>query len=87
VAHYYLLVGKGREAQGKLTEALKAYLDLAGQGPGDEMLSLPDEPALRVRRDVWLQGRIRELFRRATPEQRKQLEEEIGRRKSPGAEK
>ncbi len=84
-ASYYLLLGKGREAQGKPVEALRAYLDLAGQGPGDELMSVPDEPALRVRYDVWLQGRIAELLRKATPEQRKQLEEEIGRRKAPGA--
>jgi outer membrane protein assembly factor BamB len=80
-ANYSLLVAQGREAQGKAAEALKAYLDLAGQGPGDELMSLPGEPGLRVRRDVWLQGRITELLRKATPEQRKQLEEEIGRRR------
>jgi outer membrane protein assembly factor BamB len=81
LANYYLLVGKGRETQGRLVEALKAYLALAEQGPGDELISLPSEPALRVRRDVWARGRITELFQKATPEQRKQLEEEVGRRR------
>jgi outer membrane protein assembly factor BamB/predicted negative regulator of RcsB-dependent stress response len=81
LSHYYLLVGKGREAQGKVVEALKAYLTLAELGPSDELVRLPDEPAVRLRRDVWARGRIGELFLKATPEQRKQLEEEIGRRR------
>ncbi len=78
---YYLLLGKGREVQGKLVDALKAYLELASRGPGDELIAVPGEPALRVRRDVWVRGRIGEMLRRATPGQRKQLEEEIGRRR------
>jgi outer membrane protein assembly factor BamB/tetratricopeptide (TPR) repeat protein len=81
LSNYYLLVGKGREVQGKVVEALKAYLALAELGPGDELVSLPDEPAVRLRRDLWVRVRIGELFLKATPEQRKQLEEEVGRRR------
>src|SRR5262249_4144594 len=43
---FLYLVAKGRESQGKLIEALEAYLDLAAQG-SDEMVSSPDEPALK----------------------------------------
>jgi outer membrane protein assembly factor BamB/tetratricopeptide (TPR) repeat protein len=78
-ANYFFLLGKGREAQGRLLDALKAYLALGALGPGDEMLSPVDEPAVKVRRDVWVRGRIGDLLKKATLEQRKQLEEEIGR--------
>jgi hypothetical protein len=77
---YYVLVARLRESQGRPIDALKAYLDLAALGPGDEMMPLPDEPAVKVRRDVWVRGRIAELLRRATPAQRKELEEELSRR-------
>jgi outer membrane protein assembly factor BamB len=49
--------------------------------PGGELLRTPDEPALRVRPDIWARGRITELLQKATPEQRQRLEEEIGRRR------
>jgi tetratricopeptide (TPR) repeat protein len=75
-----LLIARLREKQGRPIEALNAYLDLATERPSDELVPLPGERTLKVRRDVWLRGRIEELLKKATPEQRKQLEEEMARR-------
>ncbi len=77
---FLCLVAKNREAQGKLMEALAAYLELAAQG-SDELIPSLDEPAVKMRLDVWARGRIDGMLRKATPEQRKQLEEEIERRR------
>lgn len=74
---YYLLVARLRESQGRMKDALRAYLDLGALGPGDEMIPLPDEPAVKVRRAIWVRGRIADLLRRASPAQRKELEEEM----------
>jgi outer membrane protein assembly factor BamB/tetratricopeptide (TPR) repeat protein len=76
---FLVLVGTGREKQGKLTEALHRYLDLAALDNG-ELVPLVSDPAVKVRRDVWARGRIDEMMKRATPEQRKQLEEEMLKR-------
>ena len=81
---YLLTLAQLREAQGRVRDALKAYLELAALGPRDEMIPSPDDPALRVRRDVGVRGRVEELYRRATPEQRKQLDEEMRRRLKDG---
>ncbi|HTU19972.1 MAG TPA: PQQ-binding-like beta-propeller repeat protein [Gemmataceae bacterium] len=77
---YYLLVARLRESQGRLTETLQAYFDLKGFLSSEEMLPLPDDPAVKVRLDVWIRGRIAEVLKKATPEQRKQMEAELERR-------
>jgi tetratricopeptide (TPR) repeat protein len=77
---FLALLAGGREAQGKPVEALQAYLALGDLGPGDEFIVVPDEPAVKARRDVWVRGRIAGLLQKATPAQRKQLEEEIARK-------
>jgi outer membrane protein assembly factor BamB len=76
---FLVLVGTGREKQGKLAEALERYLDLAALDNG-ELVPLVSDPAVKVRRDVWAGGRIDEMMRKATPEQRKELEEEMLKR-------
>ncbi len=78
-ALYHLLVGLGCEAQGKLLEAFHAYLALAAAGAGEALLSAAEDPALQVRRDVWVRNRIEALLQRAMPAQRQQLETEIAR--------
>ena len=77
---YFLLAARLRESQGRLTEAMQMYLDLGGTASREEMLTLPDEPAVEIRVDVWIRGRIAELLKNATPEQRKQMEAELNRR-------
>jgi outer membrane protein assembly factor BamB/tetratricopeptide (TPR) repeat protein len=77
-ANLLYLLARGRESQGKLGEALDNYLEF-GSLPAaqDELLSVLDEPAVRVRPDVWARGRIKALMERATPDQRKVLEKAI----------
>jgi outer membrane protein assembly factor BamB len=77
---FLYLVARGRESQGKLLDALRAYLDLAAQG-SEELVPSLDDPAVKVRLDVWARGRIDQLLRKADAEQRKRLEEEIERRR------
>ncbi|VTR94908.1 oxidoreductase : Pyrrolo-quinoline quinone OS=Pirellula staleyi (strain ATCC 27377 / DSM 6068 / ICPB 4128) GN=Psta_4175 PE=4 SV=1: PQQ_2 [Gemmata massiliana] len=72
--HYYLLA-RGRETQGRLSEAFDHYLALANLGEGKQLLETPDEPNVRMRPDVWARGRIEAMIRRAaTPEAKKSLE-------------
>ena len=48
-ANYLCLVAKGREDQGKLDEALKAYLDFGSLPTAqDELLSVVTEPAVKA---------------------------------------
>jgi hypothetical protein len=77
---YLSLVAGMRESQGKLLDALKAYLELAALGPSEEMLPVPGETTLKVGRDVWSRIRIDSMMKKATPQQRKQLDEELERR-------
>jgi hypothetical protein len=77
---HYSLLARLCENQKRLTEALQAYLDLSGLSPSEELLPLPDEPAVQVRLDLWVRGRIVELLKKATPEECKQLEAEMERR-------
>src|SRR5262249_27729817 len=67
---YLVLAGRGREQQGKLVEALRAYVEL-GMLRGNELMPAPEEPAVMVRRDTWVKGRLAELMRKANDEQRK----------------
>jgi hypothetical protein len=77
---YYTVIAQGYEQIGKPVEALRAYLDFAATAPPNQLLPAPDDPAVRVAPEVWARGHIQALFKRATPEQRKQLEEEIEKR-------
>jgi outer membrane protein assembly factor BamB len=76
---FLALIGTGREKQGKLSEALQLYFDLAALD-SDELVPVVTDPGVKVRRDVWARGRIEEMVKKATPEQRKQLEEEMLKR-------
>ncbi len=75
--HYYLLA-RGRETQGRLSEAFDHYLALANLGEGKQLLEMPDEPNVKMRPDVWARGRIESMIRRAaTPEAKKTLETRV----------
>ena len=77
--HYYLLA-RGRETQGRLSEAFDHYLALANMGEGKQLLEMPDEPSVRMRPDVWARGRIEAMIRRATTaEAKKSLEDRVNK--------
>jgi tetratricopeptide (TPR) repeat protein len=76
---FFLLVARLRESQGRMTDALKAIIDLGDLGPSEEVITLPDDAAVKVRRDVWIRSLLTALLKRATPAQRKELEEELRR--------
>jgi tetratricopeptide (TPR) repeat protein len=77
---YYTVVAHGYEQIGKPVEALRAYLEFAANAPANQLLPAPDDPNVRVSPEAWARGHIRSLLERATPEQRKLLEDEIEKR-------
>jgi outer membrane protein assembly factor BamB len=79
---YVTVVAAGWEKEGKLREAVQAYLEFAAKAPPHDLLPAPDDPNVRVAPDAWARGRITTLLKRATPEQRKRLEEEIEKRRT-----
>jgi tetratricopeptide (TPR) repeat protein len=80
-AVYLLVVGHGYEKQGKPVEALRAYLDFAAQARPEQLMPSPEDPAVKVAPHAWARGQVQDLLQRATPEQRKLLEEEIEKRR------
>src|SRR5205085_12592414 len=52
--HFLFIAGKGREQQGRRIEAVKLYVELAGVGGTNEMLTPPDDPNLKVSPTVWV---------------------------------
>jgi outer membrane protein assembly factor BamB len=86
------LTAKGREQQGKLVDALRAYIDFAQLGDKNSLIVSPDDSAVRVAPEAWAKARIDAMLKRATPEKRKELEEELEKRwkdldKGPAVEK
>src|SRR5207244_1585621 len=77
---YYMLLGRGRESQGKFVEAARAYLDFADFGVRGELVPVPDDPALQVAPVIFARGRLEALLKKASAEQRKKIGEEIERR-------
>ncbi|MCS6978330.1 MAG: PQQ-binding-like beta-propeller repeat protein [Gemmatales bacterium] len=73
------LVAKGREQQGRLSEALAAYIDFAELGR-DELISFPEDPGTRALPRVWAKGRIDLLLRHADASKRRELEQIIQQR-------
>jgi outer membrane protein assembly factor BamB/tetratricopeptide (TPR) repeat protein len=76
-ANYLCLLAKGREQQGRLVEAFAAYLDFGSLAGNRELITVIDEPGVKARPDVWAKGRIAAMVQRATPEQRKPIEDKI----------
>jgi outer membrane protein assembly factor BamB len=73
-ANFLCLVAKGREAQGRLGEALTSYLEFGSLPTAqDELLGSVDEPAVQARPDVWARGRIKAMMDHASLEQRRPL--------------
>jgi WD40 repeat protein len=74
---YHQLAGVGYEATGRPVEALRAYWEMVVTATDDDTIPAPDDPALRVRPDVWAKARVADLLKNADAGQRKQLDEEI----------
>ena len=47
------LVAKGREQQNRWLEAFQAYLEFATLAGMEEQITVPDDPSLKARGDVW----------------------------------
>ncbi len=80
VAGYHVLVGRGREKQGKYVEAVRAYLYLADVGAGEALMEVSGEPGLKVVPAVWMRSRVDAILQRAPADQRKKIEEELAAR-------
>jgi outer membrane protein assembly factor BamB/tetratricopeptide (TPR) repeat protein len=52
------LVARGRESQGRVADALHAYADLLDHALPEDLLTVPEDPALRMRPEVWTRGRV-----------------------------
>jgi outer membrane protein assembly factor BamB/tetratricopeptide (TPR) repeat protein len=78
-AGYLVVLARGREKQGRLTDSLRAYHDLYDSTVGGELLTLPEDPAVQVRHDLWVGTHIAEMVARATPDQRATVRAEIER--------
>jgi outer membrane protein assembly factor BamB len=76
---FLIVAATAHEKQGKLAEAMKFYLDLA-LTETNELVPLPDDPELKISLDRWALGRIEQMLKKATPEQRQQLEEALWER-------
>src|SRR5262249_53245814 len=78
--NYLNLLGTGREKQGRLLDAFAAYEQFGALAGNKELVSVINEPNTKSRPDVWSRGRIKGMMDKATPAQRKQLEEAIAKR-------
>ncbi len=76
-ANFLCLLAKGRESQGKLTDALKAYMDFSVLTDSQEMIAVIDEPSTKSPPAVWARGRIAAMLDKAAPGQREPLEAEL----------
>ena len=76
-SNFFCLVAKGKETQGKLLDAFENYMAFGTLVGNKEMVSVIDEPNTNARPDVWARGRIQNMIKKATPEQRKPLEDKV----------
>ncbi|HVK11419.1 MAG TPA: PQQ-binding-like beta-propeller repeat protein, partial [Gemmataceae bacterium] len=76
-SNYHALVANGKEKQGKLLEAFEAFMAYGTLVGNKEMVVVPDEPNTQARPDVWARARILNMIKKATPEQRKPLENKV----------
>lgn len=79
-ANFLSLLGRGREAQGRLLDALAAYEQFGALTGNKELIGVIDEANTRSRPDVWSRGRIKGMIDRASADQRRVLENAIGER-------
>ncbi len=77
---YLELIARGREDQGRFTEAFDHYRAFAAFGGNKELVALSDEPNGKTRPDVWARGRIEAMIHDAKDDAaRKSLEALVAR--------
>lgn len=77
---YLNLLADGREKQGRLVDAFRAYREYATLGEKNKMLPVPEDPNTLALPEVWAAGRIDAMMRKAKdPATRKPLEDEVGK--------
>ncbi len=76
-SNFFCLVAKGKETQGKLLDAFENYMAFGTLVGNRDMVTVIDEPNTNARPDVWARGRIQNMIKKATPEQRKPLEDKV----------
>jgi outer membrane protein assembly factor BamB len=79
-ARFLQLLGQGREKQGDLVAAFQAYREF-GALPLNKQdgVAAGDDPTRKIPTHVWLRGRVAAMIAKATPEQRRPLEDKIAR--------
>jgi tetratricopeptide (TPR) repeat protein len=77
--YYLALLARGQQEQGRLAEALTAYRALLDSATPNQLLPLPDDPAVQVRPDLWVQGQIAAHAVRANLAQRRLLADQVDR--------
>jgi outer membrane protein assembly factor BamB len=74
------ILAQGREQQpGGRPEALRAYLDLYGHDTGGQLVTVPEDPVVRARLDVWVRTRVAGLFARADAPEAQALHDQVAR--------
>jgi outer membrane protein assembly factor BamB len=71
----HTLVARGRHEQGRLLEAALAYEALLGSAGSEPLVLAPDDTAVQLRPDLWVQKRVAALLRAASATQRRRLAE------------
>ena len=74
-----LLMGRAREQQGKRVEAARHYIEL-GNMVHEKLIEAPDDPGLKLLPSVYAQQRLDAILKAATPEEKKQIEQELADR-------
>ena len=74
------LIAKGREQQGRLLDAFEAYQEYSVQGSKQGLIGALDNPGVKSAPEVWARRRITAMLAKATPEQRKPLEERLSQK-------
>lgn len=74
-ARWLRLVARGRLAQGRLLDVMAAYQSFSSLS--NKLIPSPDDPSLLITPQAYAQGQLDLLFKRATPEQRSTLEQQI----------
>jgi outer membrane protein assembly factor BamB len=77
--HLCALVARGRQKQGRLTEALAAGRELLARARPGDLVPAPDDPGLRVRPDEWVRQQLAGLAKTADGDRRRWLAEHVER--------
>jgi outer membrane protein assembly factor BamB len=76
---FLVLLGRGREQQGRRIDAWRAYQEWYALGDTLDPLPLANDTAVTAAADVWLQQRVAALLADSNAEQRRGVEHEIQR--------